>query len=97
MSRYIQDLLPLIQVNPGIMDVIDFDKFAQQMAIARGTPRIILRSSKDIAAIRQQKQQQQAMQNIAQTALPATQSIKNLADANSKGFQLPELAQLGHQ
>lgn len=97
MSRYLQDLLPLVQVMPGIMDVIDLDKFAQQMAIARGTPRIILRSDEEIAQIRQQRQQQQAAQNLAQVAQPASQAIKNLADANQKGFQMPELAQLGQQ
>lgn len=85
MGRYLQEILPYAQVDPGIMDAVDMDIFAQQLAMARGTPRIILRSQEDIDQVRSQRQQTQAASQAAQIALPASQSVKNLADAASKG------------
>jgi len=80
-SRYIQDLVPLAQIDPGIMDTIDFDKTAQVLARARGTPRTIFRDPKELEAFRQQKQSAQMMQQMAQVAEPASKAIKNLSDA----------------
>lgn len=80
-SRVMNDLLPLTQVNPGITDVIDFDQAAVEFALARGVPRSVIRSPDAIAQLRQQRQQQQSAQQVAQTAVPASQAIKNIADA----------------
>jgi len=85
MGSFVQELLPLAQVNPQIMDVIDFDAYTRELAIARGVTRTILRDQKALDAIRQNRQQQQAMQSVAQTAEPASKAIKNLADAQEKG------------
>ena len=83
-SRFLNDLTPLAQVNPDIMDAIDLDKAAQVFAVARGVPRIILRGPEDLAQMRQAKQQQQQMAQAAQTAEPISKSVKNLADATAK-------------
>lgn len=83
MSRYVQDILPFAQVNPAILDVIDLDKFAQEMAIARGTPTTILRTPEAIAAIRAKREQEEQMQAVAAGAEPVTAAIKNLAEATN--------------
>jgi hypothetical protein len=85
MGRYIQELLPAAQVNPEVMDVVNWDKYARELAKARGTPVIILRSDQEIQDLRQARGQQQAAQQIAQVAEPASKAVKNLADAQSKG------------
>lgn len=85
MGRFIQELIPMLQIDPGIMDAVDMDKYVQALAIARGTPRIILRSSDAIAQMRDQRQKQQAMQQLAQIAEPASKAVKNLADAQKSG------------
>ena len=87
-SRFLNDLAPMAQINPNIMDAIDLDKCAQVFAVARGVPRIILRSAEELAQLRQQKQQQQALAQAAQTAEPISKSVKNLADASSKSPQI---------
>lgn len=94
MSQYIQELIPLAQANPDILDAIDWDKYAMELAKWRGVPRTVLRSVEQIAQIRQQRKQQQAMMAAPQVAEPATQAIKNLADAKSKGMELPQLQEL---
>lgn len=80
-SQYLQDLIPLAQIDPNVMDAVDMDKVAEQLAIARGTPRVILRSPSELKALREQKQQMQAMQQMAAVAEPASKALKNVADA----------------
>ena len=80
-AMYLQDLMPLAQIDPGIMDAVDMDQVAIQLAIARGTPRSILRSPEDLAAMREEKKQMQQMQQMAQVAEPASKALKNVADA----------------
>jgi hypothetical protein len=83
-SRFLNDLAPMAQINPDVMDAIDLDKTAQLLAVARGVPRMMLRSPDDLAKMRQQKQQAQQMAQVAQTAEPISKSVKNLADASAK-------------
>jgi len=83
-SRFLNDLTPLAQVNPDVFDAIDLDKAVQVYSHARGIPAIILRSPDDLAKLRDQKQKQQQMAQAAQTAEPISKSIKNLADATAK-------------
>ena len=83
-SRFLNDLAPMAQINPDVMDAIDLDKTSQFLAIARGVPRTCLRSPEDLKQLRQQKQQAQQMAQAAQTAEPISKSVKNLADASAK-------------
>lgn len=82
-SRLLQDLAPMAQIDPGVMDAIDLDKTAQMLAIARGVPRVCLRSADELAQMRQQKAKMQQMQQLAKTAEPISKSVKNLADASA--------------
>jgi hypothetical protein len=85
MGRFIEGIIPLAQVDGGILDIINMDNYVQEMAIARGISRKILRSQKEVDAIRQARAQQQQMQQVAQVAEPASKAIKNLADAQNQG------------
>lgn len=80
-SRYIQDLVPLAQIYPGIMDAVDPDRLAQVLARVRGTPRGIMRSPDELLEMRDQAKKMQMMQQAAQVAEPASKAIKNVADA----------------
>lgn len=85
LSRVFNDLVPYAQVFPDIMDVFDPDAVAQVITLARGTPRTVLRDPKKIAEIREQKQKMQQIQQAAAVAEPASNAIKNLADAQKNG------------
>jgi len=86
--RFMEELLPLAQVSPDVLDAIDTDKYAQEMAVIQDVSRTILRSPEDITAIRQQKAQAQQMQQLAQTAQPAAAALKDVATAREKGMSL---------
>lgn len=85
MGRFVQELIPVAQIDPTVMDVIDTDVYAQELAVARGTPRTILRSPKAIQSIRDKRAQQQQVAQVAQLAEPASKAIKNLAEAGRAG------------
>ena len=82
-SRFMNDLIPMAQINPGVFDIVDMDAAAQELAIARRTPRRILRSTDEINQMREEKSKMQAMQQLAQVAEPASKALKNVADAQA--------------
>ncbi len=88
-GRFINDLLPLSQVDPGILDAVDMDAVADEYAKARGVPRVVIRSPEAVAQIREQKGKMQAAQQMAQVAEPASKALKNVSDAT--GGQIPGL------
>lgn len=99
LSRFLNDLAPMAQVNPDIFDAVDLDKAVQVYAVARGIPGIVLRSPEALVQLRKSKQQQQQMAQAAQTAEPMSKSVKNLADASAKspGGNLQNLITQGAQ
>jgi hypothetical protein len=81
MSKFIQDLIPIVQIKQDVIDVIDMDLYAQKLAEYGGSPRSVIRSPEEIAAIRQQRQEQEQLAQMAQTLEPASKAVKNIADA----------------
>lgn len=82
MGQFMQDVLPMSQIKPEILDAIDMDKMLDMYAKIRGFPRSIIRTPQDMAQIRDDRNKQQQMAQMAQIAEPASKSIKNLADAS---------------
>ena len=75
-------LIPVSQVNPDILDCVDFDKVAEETATLYGVPDRLQRSLEEKDALRQQRAQQMAQQQALQTAMEGTKAIKNIADAD---------------
>jgi Bacteriophage head to tail connecting protein len=68
-SLWIQDMLPVSQVYPQVFDVLDPDKYAAHSAAVRGVPARVTRSKDEIAALREERlQQQQAETSMAQAS-----------------------------
>lgn len=81
MERFVADTLPLAQVDQSVLDFINFDKLTQERARYRGVSRLVLRDPREVAAIREQRQQQEQIAAAAQIAEPASKAMKNIADA----------------
>jgi hypothetical protein len=75
----------MAQINPAVMDHVDFDQVAVELAKARGTPRSILRDPKMVGQMREERKQMEMMQQAAAIAEPASKSVKNLAVAQAQG------------
>ena len=93
--RFTQELLPMAQVRPDILDIIDTDAYAMEMAKIQDVTRRIIRDQDTVAAIRKERADQQQMQQLAQTAQPAAEAVKSLAQARQLGGMggSPQLAE----
>lgn len=95
MKEYLtQDLIPLAQIDPSVLDVVSTDLIAQESAILRNVTRKIFRTADQVAAIRQQKAQQQQMASVMQNAQQAASALK---DVGSAGKSTPQLLGLPAQ
>jgi hypothetical protein len=83
--RFLQNILPLSQARPSILDVIDEDEFVRQQADGIGVSTKIIRPIDEVMAMREQRQQAESMAQAAQIAEPASKAMKNIADANNAG------------
>ena len=81
MERYVQRLIPLAQMKPDVLDVVNTDAYAQELASTMGTPAMIINSPDQIQAIREQRAQAEQQQALMGAAEPASKAIKNIADA----------------
>lgn len=90
--RAVQAIAPLAQFDPGVMDNLDTDFIARDLADAYGMPAKGLRDPKEVAKVRQARQQQQNMMAAAQNAAPVAGAIKSLADARQTMQQPMEAA-----
>lgn len=73
--------------DPSVLDNIDVDEAINEYADFLGVSPKVLRSSKAVAAIRQQRQQQQATMEQAQMAMAAAQGGKVLSQVKTGAGQ----------
>jgi hypothetical protein len=71
----------LAQVNPEVLDIIDFDAGTRELADSLGVPPTMLRSRADVETRREAAQQLAAQQEAEQQAVMATDQIAKLAKA----------------
>jgi hypothetical protein len=91
MRRYLEELIPLVQVDPTILDTIDTDAYAREMASLQDVSRLIFRTPEEVSAIREKRNQAQEAQQMAATAQPAASAMKDIATAQEKGLSLGSL------
>jgi hypothetical protein len=84
-GRLINDLAPLAQLDPTVMDALDLDAVTQELALARGTTRRILRSPEALAQLRADRAKQQQVSQMAEMAEPASKAALNMAKAREAG------------
>lgn len=96
MKEYInQDLLPLAQVDPNVLDVIDTDAVAQEAALLRNVTRKIFRTPQQVSERRAAKQKQQQMSEALQGAQMAAGALRDVAVAGKNTPQLLGLPSQG--
>ncbi len=85
-QMFTQDLVAMAQAAPEVMDAIDVDVYAQEMAKYRDVTRKIIRSPDMIAQVRQDRKKQQNMANMAASGKDAASAIKDLSVAQKNGL-----------
>lgn len=81
-DRFISTAASLASLDPSILDNIDFDKLMQARGRTSGIDPEIIRSPKDVEAMRQTRQQMQAQQNAMAQAQQMSEVVSNLQSVN---------------
>ncbi|PZQ99926.1 MAG: hypothetical protein DI533_04660 [Cereibacter sphaeroides] len=81
--RILEDIAPLMQVKPEMLDRIDPDGLLEVLMDARGAPARMFRSREEAAAIADQRAQQQNAMMAMQAAQVGAGAIKDMAGAQA--------------
>ena len=87
-TQTIQQVYAAAQFDPSVLDVVDFDAYIRLQADANSTPAKVLRSDEDVAAIRQQRAQQEQMMAMAQQAKPLADAALSTARAQKTAQEI---------
>jgi hypothetical protein len=92
-QRFLQTVLPLAEVKPDIVDIIDLDELVRDTAINTGVKAKLLRAPQDVESLREAKAQldaqQQQMEQVgmaAQAAGSAAPALKAMIEAQQAGI-----------
>lgn len=77
----VQAIMELAQVNPAVLDMINGDEYAQILARANSSPEALLNSAEEVAAIRQQRLEQEVLEKTAEAAPGVSRGVLDLAKA----------------
>lgn len=82
-QRTMELLAPFAQMDPTVLDVFDKDELARLTAEVSGVPTPVLRSPEKVAALRQQRAQQEQEAMMMQAAQPLAGAMKDAAQAQA--------------
>lgn len=83
--KTIESAISMAQVDPGVLDIIDFPKAGRKIADYYGVDSEIIRTPEQAAAIGEARAQQQQAQALLQAAPVLTQSMKNVGIGAANG------------
>jgi hypothetical protein len=84
-GRWVQEMVPVAQIDPTVFESVNWAEYAKVTSMDRGVTRTIFFTPQEQAAIKAQRQQAQQMAAAAEIAKPASEAVKNIAQANSLG------------
>jgi hypothetical protein len=82
-ERTVQALLPLAQIDPAILDPIDWREYANIMREANGAPARLFKSDEQLRAEQDARAEKEAMAMAATMVPQAATAIKDIAQAGS--------------
>ncbi len=77
----VQAMMELAALDPSAMDNINSDEYSRILARANSSPEALLNSSEEVAAIRQQRAEQEALEMAAQAAPGVGRGILDMTKA----------------
>lgn len=81
-ERTVQSLLPLAQIDPSLLGMIDWVEYANIMRESNGAPVSLFKSPEILAAEREQQMQQEQMQALISAAPQVAGAVKDVAQAS---------------
>lgn len=75
----VQAIMELGQVKPEVLDIVNGDEYGRILARANSSPEALLNSPDEVAEIRQQRAEQEALEMVAQAAPGVGRGILDMA------------------
>ncbi len=85
LMEWMQSVMGMAQVDPAVLDIVDFQAAARKIADYRDVSTEIIRSPEAAAQLGQQRAQAQQAQALLQAAPAVSQTIKNLGGVADAG------------
>jgi hypothetical protein len=95
-TRGMESMVPLIQMNPEILDVFDFDEMVRELADSHGMPEKVLRDPRMVKQLRALRQQMMAQQQEADVMEKTAGAVPKLGQAPEQGSILDQLLRAGN-
>ena len=83
----------LAQFKPSVLDILDEDDMMREFAHQVGPPAKTLRSEADVKKLREQRAQEEAQQQMIESAEPLANTAKLISEANLRGQEALNQAQ----
>ena len=80
-----EQIAPLVQVSPEILDKLDADQIIDELAQRMGVPASIIRSDEEVKAIRQSRAEQQASEQAAARQQAEAEQLARLGSVRTEG------------
>lgn len=88
--RTIETLLPIAEIDPNVIDVVDPLEMARIVADANGAPAKALRTVDELRAIAEEKRQRADLETAIKAAPALGKTAKDLAQAQATGGSSPQ-------
>jgi hypothetical protein len=82
LMEWLESVMGMAQVNPGILDIVDFEQAARSIADYKGVATKILRTPEQVQALGEQRAQMEQAQALLAAAPAISQTVKNMGDTN---------------
>lgn len=84
-SRTLEQLTPMAQIDPSVLDVFDPEQVARELSDINGVPIKVLRSPEDVAAMKEGRASQQQAAQLLEAAPSVTAAAANLTKLQQAG------------
>lgn len=78
----LERIMPIIQANPEVADIIDWDEVSREILDSYGMPQKAIRTKEDVEALRQQREQIQQALQMKEDLKDAAEGVKTFAEAD---------------
>ncbi len=83
LMEWMESVMAMAQVQPGVLDVVNFEEAARQIADYKGVSTQIIRTPEEVQQLGAQRAQAEQAQQLLSAAPALSQTIKNLGGANN--------------
>lgn len=86
LMEWMESVMGMAQVNPAVLDIVDFEQAARTIADYKGVATAIIRTPEQVQALGEQRAQAEQAQALLQAAPAVSQTVKNLGGISNGNY-----------